>query len=260
MLNNHLRAIGLAAVLMTAGATPLQSAWATTASGSATIDWSGLVLNFGAGPVSPFDATSSVATISASALSIFDSQSSFDVTTTVEASTHVSFPGLFDFDLVSSASESSLSASFNLDSPLPGSAFHNTASSAVTTRLATITTLGAGTLTISVPYTLSSATNEAGVYSDSGASMTALRRRGVGSAFSTSVYADAFADFAGDANVADSGVLTLVVPFLSGDRISLDFQAVATGFANVPAPVPLPPSALLLGGGLVALLVRRRMA
>ena len=260
MLNNHLRAIGLTVALVTASATPMQSAWATTASGSATIDWSGLVLNFGAGPVSPFDVTSTVVQISATALSLFDFQTNFDITTPVEASTHVSFPGLFNFDLVSSASESSLSASFNLDSPLPGSAFNNTSSSAVTSRLTTITTLGAGTLTISVPYTLSSATNEAGVYSDAGASMTLLRKRGMGSAFSTSVFADAFADFAADANVVDSGLLTLVVPFLSGDRIEINFQTVATGFASVPAPVPVPPSALLLGGGLVALLVRRRTA
>ena len=260
MVDNRLRSMGMAAAIMVVSVLPLESASATTASGSATLDWSGLMLSFGAGSVSPLNVTSSVTLISAPALSTFDSQSSFDATNPLESSTHVSFPGLFDFDLVSSASESSLDASFSLVSPLPGSAFNNTASTAVTTRTATITTSSAGTLTISVPYTLLSTTDEAGVFSDSSVTASLVRRRGVGSAFTELAAAYASADFAGDATSADSGLLTLVVPFLSGDKISLEFQAVVTGYANVPAPVPLPPSALLFSGGLLALLVRRRRA
>lgn len=260
MLNNRLRTIGFAVAMTAVGVLPLESASATTASGLASLDMSGLTLSFSSGPGSPVEFIGSFTSINAAALGTSDFQTTFDPNAPLESSTHVSFPGLFDFDLVGSASPSSVSASFNLVSPLNGSAFNHTSSRATAGRAATITTLGAGTLTVSVPYTLSSATDEAGVFSDSRATMTLLRKRGIGSSFDETATVILSADFAADATLADSGLLTLVVPFLSGDKITLGFQADVSGFAELPEPVPLPPTALLLGGGMLGLLWRRRAA
>lgn len=237
---------------------PLQSAHAFSASASAVLDWDALEIVFSAGGGSaPFGALTSASIFTPSTGGI-DSTSHPDLTTPTSVGGTISVPG-FDFSITALGSSEVMSAATSLTTPQPPSNFNGTGSIATVAREFSVTASGNGVMTASIPYALNVSSDAIGIFGQAEASFSLRRVRGAGSTFTNATFSELFGD--GRTNgglLTDAGVLSLSLPFLSGDVITFSMLAVAGGSADVPTTVPLPPAVWLFGGALLPLLRRRQ--
>lgn len=245
-------------------------AQAATFSGAATLDWSLLMIDFAPGS-GTLNGDASKTSASMSAIPAF---SSFppDQDTVDDVVENFNWTDLTTVSVVAtdtitnstataeaSAKDSSISASaiFSTAQPLSVSFAGNNSR---VTRTGTFVAVADGELNISIPYLLTAATDTIGI--TAGATVGIQAQINGGFSRDNFDIEELGVGLPSQASGSRSGVLSLTIPFTSGDSIALGFGAEAGTFIqSADVVVPLPAPFVILGTVLPVLgfLARRQM-